>query len=361
MESNRKIYSLQALRAIAFIGIFLAHAKIVYSWPKLGVSIFFCLSGFLMTYVYMDRDLPVGLKESFLFSVKKIKKLYMLHIITMVAAVLIELWIGKVNGNILSGGYVLLRNIILNVLLLQSWYPDSTVNVALNGVAWYLSVALFLYMLFPFILRWIKKSKVAIVVTTAVIIVVMQVLLSYIALLLFHEGVQYTWFMYCFPVFRIGDFFAGCALFKVLGETKYVNNKSETIVYTIVEIIAFVAIIIFSVWLEKPGNGYFITAVKNWSSCYIIMALVLIYLFYRCNGLLTRFLSNKFFIALGDISPQAFLIHYVIVRFANAYMGLHQIPFTIYKTWLLFIAEFIITVVISLLYLKIKNNHRSIR
>ena len=70
MESNSKINSLQALRAIAFIGIFLAHAGITYSWPKLGVSIFFCMSGFLMTYIYMDRDLPRSIKDAFLFSAR---------------------------------------------------------------------------------------------------------------------------------------------------------------------------------------------------------------------------------------------------------------------------------------------------
>ncbi|MBO6282552.1 MAG: acyltransferase [Pseudobutyrivibrio sp.] len=355
MESNSKINSLQALRAIAFIGIFLAHARITYSWPKLGVSIFFCMSGFLMTYIYMDRDLPRSIKDAFLFSVKKIKKLYLLHIITMVAVVIIELWIRKANGNPFEEAGALIRNIILNIFLLQSWYPDSSVNVALNGVAWYLSVALFLYMLFPFILCWIKAKGKSTVVISASLFVVLQVLLSYVFVLKAGVGVRYTWFMYCFPVFRIGDFIAGCALGKVIYNRRVKESASDIIVYTVIEIVALIIGVIFSIWLEIPSEEPYLLAIKNWSSGYIIMAVLWIYLFYRCKGLLTKALSNRLLIALGDISPQAFLIHYVIVRLVNAYMGLHQIAFTPVITWLLFIGELFITIIICLIYLKLKN------
>lgn len=47
-SSNSKIISLQALRAIAFLGIFLSHTNCFIQWPWLGVSTFFVLSGFLM-------------------------------------------------------------------------------------------------------------------------------------------------------------------------------------------------------------------------------------------------------------------------------------------------------------------------
>lgn len=45
---NSKIMSLQALRALAFLGIFLSHTNCFIQWPWLGVSTFFVLSGFLM-------------------------------------------------------------------------------------------------------------------------------------------------------------------------------------------------------------------------------------------------------------------------------------------------------------------------
>lgn len=52
----KKLDSLQAVRALAFLGIFLSHTGIKYfgttgTW---GVSVFFVLSGFLMVYNYTN-------------------------------------------------------------------------------------------------------------------------------------------------------------------------------------------------------------------------------------------------------------------------------------------------------------------
>lgn len=141
------IASLQGLRALAFFGIFLSHAKMPFAWSTLSVSIFFVLSGFLL--YYRDRinysKMPPffahsSLINNIIFSIKKIKKLYKLHIITMILVIpLCTLSIGTV------------ATIFLNIVLLQCWGPLSSINVSLNGVAWYLSTIMFLYFMFPYI------------------------------------------------------------------------------------------------------------------------------------------------------------------------------------------------------------------
>lgn len=356
MESKNRINSLQALRALAFIGIFMVHAKIAWGWSRLGVSIFFAMSGFLMTYIYWDREVPNNIISAIKFSISKIKKLYFLHIITMVAVVMIDVWIYINRGILMDSIRMMIKNIVLNIFLLQSWYPDSTVNVALNGVAWYLSVALFLYIIFPFILRWMKDKKIIVLVLAAVMLLVLQVALAYpVAARFGGDSVRYRWFMYCFPVYRIGDFFAGCVLgriYMVSKDTPYINN---TIAYTIIEAGLLAFSMWFSLWLGQPTDAPFTLAIKNWSTGYIIMALAWIYVFTRPRGLLTKLFANPVMIKLGDLSPQAFLIHYVLVRFVNAYMGLHMIPFTPLLTWILFAIEFIGTIIICLIYSKVKE------
>ncbi len=356
-NKTARIDSLQAVRALAFIGIFLVHAKIAWGWSRLGVSIFFCMSGFLMTYIYWDRQLPGNIVDALRFSLGKIKKLYPLHIITMIAVVLIELWIYRTNGVLREAIPGLLRNIALNIFLVQSWYPDSTVNVALNGVAWYLSVALFLYIKFPFLLKWMKKRKLPVLVFTAILLIALQIILAYpFALRYGAEGVRYRWFMYCFPAYRVVDFFCGCVLGRIYMLASEEENTDNTIVYTILEICLLAFSIWFSLWLGTVEENPVMLAIKNWSSGYIVMALPWIWVFAMKKGLLTKLISNPAMIALGNISPQAFLIHYVIVRFVNAYMGLHQIPFTTVHTWELFVLEFIVTILACVIYLRIKKS-----
>ena len=148
----------------------------------------------------------------------------------------------------------------------------------------------------------------------------------------------------------MGDFFAGCVLGKCYLKKGSDNAKLETIVYTIIEVTLLAITIALSIWLMKPATSSIIIGLKNWTSLYIPMALAWIWIFTNCRGLLSKALSNPALIALGNISPQAFLIHYVVVRIANAYMSLHGIAFTPVITGALFAGEFIVTVILSQWY-----------
>ena len=100
MESrNGKILSIQALRAFAFLGIFLSHAGArILKWPQLGVSIFYVLSGYLMYFQYASKDIGCSIKSNALFSGSKIKKLYPLHIVTMLCAIVLFLAVNIRGG-----------------------------------------------------------------------------------------------------------------------------------------------------------------------------------------------------------------------------------------------------------------------
>jgi peptidoglycan/LPS O-acetylase OafA/YrhL len=47
--------------------------------------------------------------------------------------------------------------LILNLFLLQAWFPQYV--MAYNGPAWFLSVQVFFYAIFPIILYYIKKQN----------------------------------------------------------------------------------------------------------------------------------------------------------------------------------------------------------
>lgn len=97
MENKQKILSIQALRGYAIIGVFLCHEHVFDAGGPMGVSIFFILSGFLLTY---KQDYPNDSNcfyENLIFAINKIKKLYPLHIATMIVGILLELYYGVHN------------------------------------------------------------------------------------------------------------------------------------------------------------------------------------------------------------------------------------------------------------------------
>ncbi len=155
---GKRIASLQTIRALAFLGIFTSHcaATRLGAW---GVSVFFVLSGFVMTYTYYNRELEKTLKKCIQFSINKIKKLYPLHILMMLSALVFVVKELLTNFSIKSFVFVC-GKVLLNVTLLQTWIPSSSVYFSLNGVAWYLSVCLFIYAVFPIIIRYVRKMDI---------------------------------------------------------------------------------------------------------------------------------------------------------------------------------------------------------
>lgn len=354
-ESKGKIVSLQALRAIAFIGIFLGHAGSSIHWSALGVSIFLVMSGFLMEYTYSNRDISTSVKENIKFSLKKIKKLYPLHILTMICAVILIVIIA-IYTNSFTKRLVIstLGKILLNVTLLQTWIPNSNINTSLNGVAWYLSVTMFLYFVYPYIRKWIKNKSKKFLGSSCMLILIFEIL-SCIPWIYFlgNNNLAYIWFMYCFPIFRLGEFFIGCCMgkFYIQNENKITSNKS-LFEGTIVEFMVLLLTILVIKSNTSTHTTIFIKAIYNWTTIYIPLAVMWIYIFIANCGLLTKVLNNRFFVFIGDISSYTFLIHYVITQYTNKICDLLNLNLTIYMKIGLIIIEFCITILISIGYTK---------
>lgn len=151
---SRRIDSIQSLRAIAFLAVFMSHSRLfglgfLGAW---GVSIFFVLSGFLMVYSYYPK-IDYAFPPAHRFAWQKIRKLYPIHILMTVACILYTILNeGKISAN-------LPIVTLLHTLLLQIWIPNSAFYETLNGVAWYLCVCAFTYFCFPLILNVLRKVR----------------------------------------------------------------------------------------------------------------------------------------------------------------------------------------------------------
>lgn len=351
---NNKIDSLQALRTIAFLGIFFSHSTFFIKWPKLGVSVFFVLSGFLMMYTYEQKEFSLSLKNNISFSLNKIKKLYPLHIITMLFAIALNIFILLRFGYTADSIKTLIMEIALNLTLMQSWYPDTIINSSLNGVAWYLSTTMFLYFMFPYIQKLIKKSRLLLLWSACILLILAEILSDIFFINRFGMGSPLEiWSVYCFPIARLIDFFCGCCLGKTYLSLN--NKKTGTAIYTLLEIVATALTVAAFLWLKNVQSNILLQALQNWTTIYIPLAIIWVFLFARCKGLLTKLLSNKLFIYIGNISSFAFLIHYVITQYTIIGLGVLKLELLGKKKAVLIFMELLITILISILYKKIST------
>ncbi|MBR5177782.1 MAG: acyltransferase [Lachnospiraceae bacterium] len=353
--TKEKIASLQALRTFAFLGIFLRHADCRLNWPSLGVSIFFVMSGFLMMYRYYDKKISVTLTDNLKFAINKIKKLYPLHLITMGFMLLLSIIIFLYQGNLAQNILNLIFKIGLNISLTQSWVPKSDLNVSLNGVSWYLSATLFMYFMFPYIKKLIVSTKRTTLLFWGIITLLLQVVLCIPMLYIFGDNSEaYIWFMYQFPIFRLGDFFVGCIMGKIFREKgNFEQDKNNIVLWTVIEFGFAVVSLIILLW---PVNIDFVLlkVAKNWTTRYILLAAGWIYLFVIKKGLFTKLCDNKVFVFLGNISAYMFLIHYVIIRYTSNILEYMDISLNVWEKSVVIIGELIVTIALSTLFSRIR-------
>ncbi len=310
MKKNR-IESLEGLRVLAFLGIFISHIGL-YDWGAWGVSIFLVLSGFLMVYNYYDNDLPDDVKGCLMCAVNRVKKLYPLHIVTMIAAIVVQ----SLHGIIF---YSIYRSIIdagivgLHLCLLQSWIPRSGVYFSLNSVSWFLGVSLFCYFMFPYICKRIKKydsGKEAII--AVIFTFVAQIILAYGSTFIHvPEAVSkdFTkWFTYVCPLFRLGDFIIGCNLGFIFLSRKTEVKSLHSSTWTLMELsVLILGLSIPNDRLYDLGFGWIAVSIV-----YLPVSAALVLLFSLKLGFFTKISSVLKYV--GSLTPYAFLIHFQVIN-----------------------------------------------
>lgn len=261
-----------------------------------------------------------------MFSWPKIKKLYPLHIITLfyiAITVIISQW----NNLNLKHAVLNLFSFFANITLTQSWFPSKIVFFSYNGVAWYLSVCVFLYFAFPFINKTLKKLSNKSLIIIAVVIYLTQMVLSVgvnmipvnICFLDISESF-YDWITYTLPIFRAGDFTIGCILgyLYISKKTEFESEaqKNDTAKYTFFEIIVLIVLSV-ALYLSKIylwHNSKLMDGLLNTTIVFLPSSVLLVYVFAKNKGLITRALTNRVTVYLGDISSFIFLFHQLPIK-----------------------------------------------
>lgn len=372
MPAKKRFDAIQTLRFMCFLMVFADHSGFYkrtgfHEYGELClISVFLMMSGFLMVYSYINRELPETLEGYFKFSLGKIKKLYPLHVETAFIQlfIILILYRSLIADNIMA----LLRTLwefIVNLCLMQAWVPDFQHYVFnFNGPSWFLSVMLLAYFLFPIMLRFLKKLgdiRKILIFTACLIALTFIITSAFGAMNNYNE--KFIWFTQNFPPIRSVDFFLGC----VIGYIYVMRRKDEDIdaqeyskgLWTVIEAFVMLFFYVGSFFiagffiLECGDIGKMIVFCTPVYSSFFAFLMFMIFIWNR--GYITKILSWKPLVYLGNISMYTYLIHYI---FTQAWASFRQATgFDDSGTigYVVIAVEFILTIVVSMLYDKIQR------
>lgn len=145
---------LTSVRFFLALGVVLFHFQLYWTLPtesagllnraRLGVDVFFILSGFILTHVYLQGN---GAPDYKRFLAARFARIYPAHLFILLAMLGLVL-IAPMVGVGLAPGRFNPADFAGTLLLVQAWFPRETMALW-NGPAWSLSAEWFAYLAFP--------------------------------------------------------------------------------------------------------------------------------------------------------------------------------------------------------------------
>jgi peptidoglycan/LPS O-acetylase OafA/YrhL len=187
----------------------------------LGVSFFFVLSGFVLTWSARPADSYGGVLR------RRLVKIFPNHVITYGLAMMVY-----------AAAITPVGTAVLNLLLLQAWSANPMVFLSVNGASWSLSCELLFYALFPLLLpllRRIPGNRLwwwAGSVTAAIILLPLAAGLlpagqTFPATGSWLDGVsiERLWFVYIFPPARLLEFVLGVLMARIVLSGRWIGLR----------------------------------------------------------------------------------------------------------------------------------------
>jgi peptidoglycan/LPS O-acetylase OafA/YrhL len=329
---NNKLDQLTGLRYFAALLVFLSHLDwngsniffvTVFKQGYVGVSFFFILSGFILSYSYGGRIVNGSLGFC-KYALLRLARLSPLHFATTAPFVFYALY---------KHDFQLIKT-LSNLFYLQSWIPSSSYYFSLNAPSWSLSNEMFFYFCF-FPLVFFSSSRLlkfggillAIIVTSALIVN------FELAGRIFFGGSSFAhWLFYIFPGFRLLEFIVGMFLYRAWKGGFRLNSSLVTPSY----------VILFC-------SMYFAGEIPE-SFRFSLFFLPFISLFFYANlsegGVLVKFFSCKILVLLGNASFAFYLIHQPLILLLKRVLG----KFELSNVSFCFVSLFAITFLSVLVY-----------
>ena len=286
---SKKISSIELLRFLAALAVVFYHYNTVfnyqntsltttlpfnlflttfYKYGNYGVEVFFIISGFVFSHMYLGEKKKISAKA---FFIKRFARLYPLHLATLIIFlffVFLDFDFFQVYFN-KNGVYTDLYHFILQLFFISYWGFEE--GFSYNAPSWSISLEIGIYIFFFLAINHLNKFRVK---------------LSLIVMIL------------CFTFYKLANInfiFDEYLLLFFMGITIYQIQKK--ISFKLLVVVAFSCLIISFV-----GNF------KSFLFCPSLMILVLSF-----ENYIQKKPIKNYFLKLGSISYSLYLIHYPLM------------------------------------------------
>jgi peptidoglycan/LPS O-acetylase OafA/YrhL len=304
-----------------------------------GVSFFFVLSGFILTYSYPSFSCS---KDVMRFFVARVARLWPVHLFS-----LLVLFVALPLSALGPQSPELWQVMPFNLLMVHAWVPLKAFYFSLNAVSWSVSDEWFFYLCFPVLIQnwentWPRKLLLA-----SVLIGFMIVLGNWLGLPGYsagQEGLTTQSLVYVNPIARLFEFVLGMT--GIILWRRIQSGPSLSVLRaTSAELVA-VGLTIYWMIRQPMKEVPFSLAGQTgaeWlghsGSC--IAFALLIPILAHGRGLLARALSIGVLVTLGEISYSIYMLHQVVLRIIDARipsMAMNLSAARMSMLWILFIA-----------------------
>lgn len=331
--------ALTSLRFFAALLVFVSHLDFLKATPDvriqdffsnvlyqgyIGVTFFFVLSGFILSYAHQNRPIGKANYSDFLFS--RIARIYPLHLLTL-AAVIVPFWYLAPAETTLSE---YLRPLPYNATLIQALSSSGKKFFSFNAPSWSLSAEMFFYVLFPLFVALRTRVLLALAAT---IVVVKMLLVHWLPASSMHYA------MYISPPLRLADFVVGILLLRLYNRHAVISDQDATrLQWLSVALMGVLA----ATWPFVPQAHRF--------DLYALgpMAFLVLAFAYQ-NGALAKALSKRPLILLGEASFAFYMVHQIFIRLGEAYRPAFGIEPGVAQDAAFILGYFLLSLSVSLL------------
>ncbi len=318
-KENRQLVfpALTGIRALAAYLVYLHHTNpftaerfgnFIHSFIQqfhIGVSIFFVLSGFLITLRYYESSTLNGpwLKKYFQ---NRIARVYPMYFILTTFTAIIYLIQHRPDQNPLF-------TYLMNITFLKGFFDDLKFTLIAQG--WSLTVEECFYISAPLLFIGFRKSKSFLFYITTAFIVTGCLLVGIFSEVSFYGFFKsYTFlFTYTFPG-RCAEFLIGAAM-VILFRTQLLKPEKEKSKLTVLGMVFMIGVVITMTFIDMNNRSSHYSLEKIIVTNFLLPAAIAFF-FYGLiteTTLLKKILSSPVFITLGKTSYTFYLIQVGVI------------------------------------------------